>query len=97
MPDPSRLVVTPSLIADAGRQLSAFAGTLDRTAGHFGGPRPAPPLGDAGCTMAYLRAHHELAGLVTTAVVQGRSFAAALGDAAVLYEALDGDPRQAAA
>ena len=89
MPDTTRLAVDPLLVADAGRQLASLTRGLDAAAAHLRGPSPAPPVGDAACALAYQGAQHQLSGLVTTAVAQGRALAGSLGVAALAYTALD--------
>jgi hypothetical protein len=89
MPDPTRLAVDPELVADAGRRLAALTGHLDRASAHLHGPAPAPPLGNAACAIAYQGAQHQLSGLITTALEQGRAIAGSLGIAARAYAALD--------
>lgn len=90
MPDPSRLAVAPSVLADAAARLAALDRTLAATGTHSRGPRPAPAVGDVPCSVAYQNAAHQTAGLVTTAVEQSGALTRSLGAAAVLYGVLDG-------
>lgn len=90
MPDPARIVVRPSLLADVGRRLEALRGALDRTATHLAGPRPAPPVGNAACGLAYQSATHQLAGLVTTTLERQHALTRSLTTAAAFYAVLDG-------
>ena len=92
MPEPSRLAVTPSLLADVGRSLDGLRGGLDRAAAHLAGPRPAPPVGDVACGISYQSAAHQLAGLVTTTSSGQRALSRSLTAAAVLYAQLDRQP-----
>lgn len=84
------IAVSPDLVADAGRRLSALTGSLDTVASHYRGPRAAPPLGDPRCTASYATAAHQIGGLVTAVAAQGRALAGATSAAAVLYATLDG-------
>jgi hypothetical protein len=93
-PAPDRLVVTPSVVAEAGHRLTALTAALASVAPHFRGPQAAPPLGEATCTAAYASAHHQLARLVTATVGVGRELAGSLTTAAALYAALDGAGRE---
>lgn len=90
MPDPSRLAVSPSAVADAARQLRALQIALDAARTHLAGPRPAPPVGDAACGLAYESAAHQLGGLVTAAADREHALARSLTAAAALYAGLDG-------
>lgn len=90
MPDPTRLAVDPQLVADVGRRLDLLTSHLDRASAHLRGPAPAPPLGNAACALAYQEAQHQLSGLITTAVAQGRALTGSLGVAALAYASLDG-------
>lgn len=90
MPDPSRLVVSPSAVADVARQLRALQTALDAGRAHLAGPRPAPPVGDAACGLAYQTAAHQLGGLVTAAAEREHALAGALTAAAAFYAGLDG-------
>ncbi len=84
-----RLAVTPSLVADAGRRLAAMTDALAAVAPHYRGPQAAPALGEPACAAAYATAHHQLAGLVASAVGAGRSLAGSVATAATLYAVLD--------
>jgi hypothetical protein len=89
------LSVDPHRVVDEGHRLAAAMETLTRLTPSYRGPQQPPPLGDPGCTAAYATAHQQLAGLVTTAVDQGRLLAAQVGRAARQYATLDaGDPER---
>ena len=92
MPESSRLAVTPSLLADVGRSLDGLRGGLDRAAARLAGPRPAPPVGDGACGLAYQSAAHQLAGLVTTTSSGQRALTRSLTEAAAAYALLYGQP-----